>query len=103
MPRCIQCNAELGGTGDNFRVASISGGVLGDELTEAYLWCETCGLYTLEVVYEPFLGDEEVSYRGPISREEGDASIALIRQCDTPWDKKCRCAAHRAYFRDTLD
>ena len=27
----------------------------------------------------------------------------MIKKCDRPWDKKCRCDAHRAYFCSTLD
>lgn len=27
----------------------------------------------------------------------------LIGDCACPWDKKCRCDAHRRYFNDTLD
>jgi hypothetical protein len=27
----------------------------------------------------------------------------LIKQCPEPWNKKCRCEAHRAYFGGWLD
>ena len=40
---------------------------------------------------------------GPVSKREADERIALIRKCSRPWDKKCRCDAHRAYFHNTLD
>lgn len=98
---CLQCGARC--EAQQVRVASISGSVLGDESTDVYFLCDQCGYYTIEVCYEPFCGEEEVSFRGPIERSKGDAAVALIRQCDRPWDKKCRCEAHIAYFRGTLD
>jgi hypothetical protein len=38
-----------------------------------------------------------------VSRSEGDAAIALIKKCSQPWNKKCRCEAHRDYFGESLD
>ena len=34
---------------------------------------------------------------------EDSDRVALIRKCAEPWDKKCRCDAHRDYFNNTLD
>jgi hypothetical protein len=104
MVTCLQCGFELppashgGGS-----VPSIAGSIMGDEHIDSYYYCARCNAYTVEVYHEPFLGDPEVSFRGPISREQGDAAVTLISQCAEPWDKKCRCLAHRTYFHGCLD
>ncbi|MCL5269399.1 MAG: hypothetical protein M1457_02330 [bacterium] len=84
-------------------MASISGSIMGDEYIETYYYCAECGVYTVEVCHDRFLGEEEVSVQGPVSKTEGDEKVALIRRCSRPWDKKCRCKAHRTYFGDSLD
>jgi len=38
-----------------------------------------------------------------VPKPEGDAMVELIRQCSQPWNKKCRCKAHLAYFQGWLD
>lgn len=76
---------------------------MGDECTESFFLCERCDVYTVEVYYEPFLGNGEVKLRGPVQRAEGDAAVSLIHQCSEPWDKKCRCRAHITYFDRCLD
>jgi hypothetical protein len=103
MVRCLQCGAELSPTKGERCAASISGGIMGDEYTESYFLCERCGVYTVEVCYEPFMGDDEVKFQGPVSREKGEAAVNLISQCPEPWNKKCRCQAHITYFNGSLD
>jgi len=103
MIQCAKCGKKLDNGADGGPVASISGSIMGDECIESYYFCKVCGVYTVEVYWDCFLGDEEVSIRGPVSKEEGDKKIRLIGECPEPWDKKCRCAAHRAYFGDSLD
>jgi hypothetical protein len=103
MVTCLQCGVALPPTKEVGCAASISGGIMGDEYTESYFLCERCGVYTVEVCYEPFLGDEEITLRGPVPREDGDAAVMLIRQCSEPWNTKCRCAAHVRYFDNALD
>ncbi len=76
---------------------------MGDEYVESYYFCDDCGVYTVEVYHDRFCGDDEVSLRGPVSRSDGDAKVELIRRCSEPWDKKCRCDAHRSYFGSWLD
>jgi hypothetical protein len=76
---------------------------MGDEQTESYYLCPSCGVYTVEVCDDRFCGEETISFRGPLAREEGERQVALIRQCPEPWDKKCRCPAHREYFAGWLD
>ncbi len=98
MAKCVQCAAELGAP-----LASISGSQIGDENTDCYYLCPQCDVYTLEHVYDDFDGETTVSREGPVSREKGDKSVALIRQCTEPWDKKCRCPAHLQYFNANLD
>lgn len=50
-----------------------------------------------------FLGEDEVSMRGPVPKPERDAMVEWIRQCPQPWNKKCRCKARLAYFQGWLD
>lgn len=76
---------------------------MGDEYIESYFFCEHCGVYTIEVCHDRFLGEEEISVRGTVSRSDGDAAITLIKKCHQPWDKKCRCDAYKAYFGESLD
>ncbi len=103
MTLCSKCGRDLGLSGAGRPVASISGGIMGDEYIESYFFCSPCNVYTVEICHDRFLGEEEVSVRGPVPRSEGDAKIALIEQCPRPWDKKCRCPAHRSYFEGQLD
>ena len=103
MISCSQCGKDLSEEGKNSSVASISGSIMGDEYTESFYFCEDCQVYTVEVSHDRFCGDEDVSYRGPLTKNEGDNDVKLIRQCSTPWNKKCRCAAHTSYFGEWLD
>lgn len=103
MIHCLQCGKPLSGEGRPGSVASISGGIMGDEYTDSYYFCPECCVYTVEAYYDRFLGDGEASLKGPLSKEEGDRCVRLIAQCSEPWDKSCRCAAHREYFNDSLD
>ena len=102
MPDCSKCHRPFVLPGPA-RVASISGGIQGDECTETYLFCERCGVYTVEVFWDCFDGSESSSLRGPVAKADGDAKVALIRRCGRPWDKTCRCEAHREYFGNSLD
>lgn len=103
MVRCGRCGKALGAPGSTDRKASISGCLLGDEYIESYLLCPRCGVYMVEVCCDRFLGEESVSIYGPLEKEAGDARVELIRRCATPWDKNCRCEAHREYFGQRLD
>jgi len=76
---------------------------MGVEYTESYFFCEGCDEYSVEVYHDRFLGEDDVLVRGPVSRSEGDARVELIGQCPEPWNKKCRCPAHVAYFKGQLD
>jgi hypothetical protein len=97
---CEKCKHEFSGED---RAASISGSILGDEYTDSWFLCPICHLYTVVSWRDNFTGIETVRVSGPISRQDGDAMVALIGRCSRPWDKKCRCEAHRTYFRGTLD
>ncbi len=103
MIHCSQCGQEIVGTGGQKCAASIAGSIMGDEYIESYYLCDHCGVYTVEVYHDRFCGEDEVSARGPLSRADGDAKVELIRKCSEPWDKKCRCDAHRSYFGSWLD
>jgi hypothetical protein len=100
---CTACKKLIGGERGEDSVAAISGSICGDESCDVYYRCDGCGVYSVLTVHEPFLGEESEHVRGPITREEGDARVAVIRRCETPWDKKCRCPAHKEYFGDVLD
>jgi hypothetical protein len=76
---------------------------MGDEYIESFFFCDSCRVYTVEIYHDRFMGEEHIFFRGPVSQRDGDAQVAIIRRCDRPWDKKCRCAAHREYFGDSLD
>jgi hypothetical protein len=84
-------------------VASISGSIMGDEHTDSYYLCPVCGFYTVAEHWDNFTGVETTSESGPLSKQDGDERVKLIRQCSEPWDKKCRCPAHLAYFGNSLD
>jgi hypothetical protein len=85
------------------RIASISGSIMGDEYTDSYFLCPVCGVYTVAMWRDSFTGAETMRLSGPTARREGDERVDLVRKCSRPWDKKCRCDAHRIYFNDTLD
>ena len=59
-------------------VASISGSIMGDEYIDSYFFCSRCQVYSEEVYHDRFLGDEEIFMKGPLSKSEGDAHVALI-------------------------
>lgn len=100
MMQCKQCNKELSHAE---RIASISGSIMGDECTEVYYFCPACRVYSVESRWDDFTGMETSVTSGPVSQKEGDAIVERIRSCSEPWDKKCRCEAHRRHFNDHLD
>ncbi len=97
---CIQCDKEFS---QEDRLAAISGSIMGDEYTDVYWLCPVCRVFTVAKWRDNFTGIETMNASGPIEEQEGMKRIELIRQCSRPWAKKCRCAAHRSYFNDTLD
>jgi hypothetical protein len=102
MILCSQCSAPEGPEG-LARVCSISGSIMGDEHIETLYFCATCQCYTVEYYVDHFCGEETVSTEGPVSKERGDQMAAVIARCETPWDKACRCDAHREHFAGSLD
>ena len=101
--KCSQCGREFNRENNEGYMASISGSIMGDEYIETSYYCDRCGQYTVEVYHDRFLGEEDISVRGPLSKAEGDAQVELIKKCPEPWDKKCRCEAHKEYFGRWLD
>ena len=101
--RCTKCGKII--TDDNNKniAASISGSIMGDEYIESYFFCEDCEVYTFEIYHDRFMGEDEVRIQGPISKLDGDEKIKLIKECQEPWNKKCRCDAHKKYFGSSLD
>jgi hypothetical protein len=100
MVQCIQCKRPLSG---ELCIASISGSIMGDEHTDSFFFCPECGVYTLVSWWDNFTGEETMELSGPLSKQEVDTKVELIGKCSRPWDKKCRCTAHREYFNDALD
>jgi len=98
--QCRQCRRHFNAED---RIASISGSIMGDEHTDSYFICPVCNVYTIFSWWDNFTGLETVSSSGPLSKQEGDAQVDLIRKCERPWDKKCRCDTHRTYFGGSLD
>jgi len=101
--KCLHCERDFAEDGAERPVASISGSIMGDEYIDSYFFCNRCQVYSVEVYHDRFLGEEEIFFRGPLSKAEGDVKVALIQECDEPWNKKCRCSAHQKYFDGTLD
>jgi len=97
---CIQCNRAFL---KEERVASISGSIMGDECTDSYYLCPVCRVYTMASWWDNFTGVETMKLSGPIAVQKGNERVELIRKCSRPWDKKCRCDAHREYFNNSLD
>ncbi len=100
MPACPGCHKEYPLSN---ALASISGSVMGDEMTESWFFCPGCQTYFLEICHDRFCGETSVRVQGPYDRQKGEEKIALIRRCPEPWDKHCRCEAHVAYFEGWLD
>jgi hypothetical protein len=103
MAICSKCGADSERSTAFARSASISGSIMGDEHTECLYYCQDCRCYTIYYYVDHFCGEETERSEGPISKEKGDALAAVIARCEKPWDKKCRCPAHREYFGDSLD
>jgi len=97
---CVKCKRAFA---DEDRLAAMSGSIMGDECTDVYYLCPVCRTFTVASWRDDFTGDETVTISGPLEENMGMARVDLIRQCSEPWDKKCRCAAHREYFNDALD
>jgi hypothetical protein len=76
---------------------------MGDEYTDVYYLCPICRAYTVALWQDNFIGEETVRLSGPLPEKEGNMRIAIINRCSEPWDKKCRCDAHREYFNNVLD
>ncbi|MFH0872696.1 MAG: hypothetical protein V1878_09455 [bacterium] len=103
MVRCPRCGGVLEDEGKGKVTASISGSIMGDEYTESYFLCEACQTYTVQIWRERFCGEDSVRVDGPLPKAEGDAKVELINRCPEPWNKRCRCDAHREYFGSFLD
>ena len=97
---CKKCNRTFS---KEDRLASMSGSIMGDEYTDAYYLCPVCRVFTVANWWDNFTGIETMDTSGPMEEHLGMERVELIRQCFRPWDKKCRCASHRAYFNDALD
>lgn len=97
---CIKCNRSFS---KEDLMASISGSINGDEYTDAYYLCPVCRAFTVAHWRDNFMGTENLDVSGPLEEKQGMQRVELIRRCSEPWDKKCRCAAHLAYFNDSLD
>lgn len=103
MIRCSKCGMDLEDKAGKNVIASISGSIMGDETIETFFHCPACDSYTLELCHDRFCGDATARMEGPFILTDVEERIALIRKCAVPWDKTCRCDAHRIYFEGWLD
>jgi len=101
--KCASCGVDLAADVDRTRKGFICASIMGDEHIETYFFCEACGVYTVEDYHDRFMGDDEVSTSGPVSKDKGDRKLAIIARCPDPANKRCRCEAHREYFGSWLD
>ena len=84
-------------------VACIAARIMGDACTDCYYWCAACGVYTVRLYRDVFVGEETAHGSEPISREEGERRLGLIRSCENPGDDRCHCKAHLEYFGGWVD
>jgi len=96
---CVKCNREFS-KDDN--LAAISGSIMGDEYTDVYYFCPVCRVFTVANWRDNFTG-KTMDLTGPLEEKTGLERVELVRKCSQPWDKKCRCSAHREYFNGVLD
>lgn len=79
-------------------LAAIAVFVAGDEYIYSYFFCERCDVYTVEGYHDRFMGDDEAFMLPPISKDEGDRAVELIRACPDPLNKLCDCPSHAALY-----
>ena len=70
MIPCSQCGEDLHPHAKHESVASISGSIMGDEYVESYYFCKRCGIYTVEIYHDRFLGEDNISMRSPVPKSE---------------------------------
>ncbi len=95
MTQCSQCSREFD---KQEKSALIVGSIMGNECIETLYFCDRCGVYTVEIFWDDFSGEESTSVEGPMSKVMGDEKVAMINRCSNPLNKRCRCAAHESYF-----
>jgi hypothetical protein len=66
--QCKQCDRPFD---NDERIASISGSIMGDEVTNAYFLCPVCGMYTVVQWWHDFTGVETMSLTGPCQSRKG--------------------------------
>lgn len=103
MTRCAACRHPL----DDFEkslLAVMRGSIMGDEYRECYFRCPACGRFTLTVTRDRFCGEEVTVTDGKLlDAADAERRLAVVARCPEPWNKRCRCEAHREYFGDALD
>lgn len=91
--KCGKCGSELGPV--RRRKAFISVFVHGDEETRSWYFCDACRVWMIEELYDHFMGETDLSVRGPYPQGSCEAEVALAWTCPSPADKWCECEAHR--------
>jgi hypothetical protein len=75
---------------DDEWIASISGSIMGDEVTDSYYLCPVCGVYTVVHWWDNFTGDQAVpSILGQEVPLQG--ALRIFQQCTGLIDVVC-CA-----------
>ncbi|MBP1695663.1 MAG: hypothetical protein H6Q41_851 [Deltaproteobacteria bacterium] len=59
-------------------VASISGGIMGDETIESYYFSSECEAYIVEIYHDRFLGEDEVSTRAGCSLLDSGPHLLIL-------------------------
>lgn len=87
---CVGCGAQIAK-----RRAFISLFVLGDEEIRSWYFCDTCRCWTVEEYLDRFIGETNVTVRGPFPEQACAADVALVDTCPDPGSKWCACDTHR--------
>jgi len=103
MISCQKCSVTPEKSKGFYRAASMAGSIIGNEHIDSLWYCESCQCFTRERYVDYFDGGESSSLDGPISKDKGDEMLALMSECKTPTEKRCRCRAHQKYFGSGLD
>jgi hypothetical protein len=63
MSECVQCKRTFS---HDDCIASISGSIIGDEVTDFYFFCPSCGAHTKVSWWDRFTGVETMNVSGPM-------------------------------------
>jgi hypothetical protein len=99
MMRCSRCRRVLAQQDSWSPAASMSGSSMGDEHIESWFSCDRCGVYTVEVYHDRFLGEDETTVRGPMGVPGPNRGGGVQAQVEASGPQKARGdrCAHMAW------